>query len=267
MITPDCQRWTLGRESRRPAGELIRTAEYEVFPLGPNEAKAFVETHHYSGSCSPTMLPFGLGHRGELAGAAVFGPMPSMNAHRAVFPTLTTHEAVTLGRLVLLDSVPGNGESWFVARCFDLLRERGVVAVESCSDPTPRLSVDGRKVHRGHVGTIYQALSGRYIGRTNPASLRLLPDGSVLSNRTQGKVHRDERGASTAYSQLERFGAAPLGEDEDPATWLRLWRGRLTRAMRHRGNHRYVWGIDKRRRREVVERFEALPYPKIGRAA
>jgi hypothetical protein len=34
-------------------------------------------------------------------------------------------EAVELGRLVLLDDVPANGESWFIARAFELLRARG----------------------------------------------------------------------------------------------------------------------------------------------
>lgn len=28
MITETCQRWTEGRESRRPAGEVIRTSSY-----------------------------------------------------------------------------------------------------------------------------------------------------------------------------------------------------------------------------------------------
>jgi len=267
MITDTCQRWTEHRESRRPAGEVIRASEYDVAPIGPAEAKAFVEAHHYSGSCSPTMAPFGLWRFAVLSGVAVFGPMPSENAHRAVFPTLATSEGLTLGRLVLLDSVPGNGESYFVARCFDLLRARGVVAVESCADPEPRIATDGRRTHRGHVGTVYQATNGRYVGRTNPASLRLLPDGSVLSNRTQGKLVRGERGASTAITQLVTFGADPLAPDEDATEWLRRWRGELTRPMRHRGNHRYLWCLDKRRRREVLEARAALPYPKIGAAA
>ena len=266
MITDTVQRWLLGREHRRPAGEVIRPSEYEVAELGPNEAKAFVELHHYSGSCSPTVHPFGLLRRGTLSGAAVFGPLPSMNAHRAVFPQLSIDEGVTLGRLVLLDDVPANGESYFVARCFELLRARGVVQVESCSDPTPRASTDGRRVHRGHVGTVYQALSARYVGRTQPASLRLLPDGSVLSNRTQGKLVRDERGASTAVAQLERFGAEslPTDADEDEVlAWLRAWRGKLTRPLRHRGNHRYIWTLDKRRRRELEPYGPRLAYPKI----
>lgn len=267
MLTDTCQRWELGRESRRPAGEVIRPSEYEVGPIGPVEAKAFVELHHYSGSCSPTAHPFGLWRRGEHVGTAVFGPLPSMNAHRAVFGGLTTKQAVTLGRLVLLDNVPGNGESYFVARCFELLRSRGIAAVESCADPEPCTSSDGHRVRPGHVGTVYQALNGRFIGRTNRASLRVLPDGSVLSNRTQGKVHRSERGQSTAYAQLEAFGATPIATGEDPGEWLVRWRNQLTRTMRHHGNYRYIWALDRRRRRDIVERFEALPYPKIGLAA
>ena len=86
MIVDRCQRWTLGRETRRPAGEVIRPSEYEVGELGPLEAEAFVRAHHYSQTCSPTAHPFGLWRRGELAGAAVFGPLPSENAHRAVVP-------------------------------------------------------------------------------------------------------------------------------------------------------------------------------------
>jgi hypothetical protein len=276
MITETVQRWQLGREHRRPAGEVIRPSEYDVVELGPLEAKAFVREHHYSGECSPTAHPFGLLRRGELGGVAVFGPLPSSNAHRKVFPTLSQKQAVTLGRLVLTDEIPGNGESYFVARCFELLAKPAmyrpfnrdgsprapVVAVESCADPEPRHTPDGRRVHRGHVGTVYQALNGRYVGKTNPASLILLPDGTVLSNKAQGKLVRGERGRTTAVAQLERWGATPLAEGEDPEAWLELWRERLTRGMRHRGNHRYLWCLDKRRRREVLT-ADPRPYPKI----
>jgi hypothetical protein len=266
MITPTCQRWSEHRESRRPAGEPIRTSEYEVIRIDAVTAKAFVEAHHYAGSCSPPAHPFGLFHRGELAGAAVFGPLPSMNAHRAVFPTLSTTEAVTLGRLVLLDEVPGNGESWFIARCFELLRAAGVVAVESCADPQPRMTADGRRVHRGHVGCVYQATNGHYVGRTNASTLRLLPDGTCLSNRASGKVARGEQGRAYVGAELVAWGAEPLCDGEDPLAWLQRWRAQLTRPMRHHGNHRYLWCLDKRRRREVLAR-EALAYPKIGGGA
>lgn len=256
-----CQRWEGGRESRRPAGEPIKTSAYDVVSLAlPATASEFVETHHYAASCSSTAHRFGLYCRGALVGVACFGPPPSMNAHRKVWPTLTIKQAVTLGRLVLLDEVPGNGESWFVSRCFEALAARGIIGVESCSDPWPRVAATGETVFRGHLGIIYQATNGRYIGRTNDSTLRLFPDGTVLSNRTGGKLVRGERGNGGAIDQLVRWGAtSPSGENE--LVWLRHWRSRLTRPMRHRGNHRYLWCLDKRRRREVL-RADQLPYPK-----
>jgi hypothetical protein len=266
VIVDTCQRWTLGREHRRPAGELIKTSAYDVEPIASAAvARAFVKLHHYAGSASSTAHRFGLYCRGELVGAALFGPPASMNAHRAVFPTLTIDEAVTLGRLVLLDEVAGNGESWFVARCFALLRERDIVAVETCADPQPRTTAAGKPVHRGHYGCVYQSLNARYVGKTNASTLRLFPDGTCYSNRTSGKLAQGDVGRAYAARQLERWGADPLRDGEDALAWLRLWRGRLTRAMRHKGNHRYVWALDRRRRREVL-RAPALAYPKIARA-
>ncbi len=267
MIVEHVQRWTERRASRRPAGEVIRTAAYDVAPTESAAlARAFVARHHYSASASSTAHRFGLHCRGDLVGVALFGPPASTAAHRAVFPSLTIREAVTLGRLVLLDSVPGNGESWFLARCFELLRAAGIVAVESCADPEPRTTVSGDVVLRGHVGTIYQATNGHYVGRTNPCTLRLLPDGTCYSNRTSGKLAQGDVGRRYAAAQLERWGADPLRDDEDALTWLRQWRGRLTRPMRHRGNHRYLWCLDGRRRREVLA-APRCPYPKLDLCA
>lgn len=264
MIVSAVQRWTLGREYRRPAGEPIRTSAYDVEPIASaREAAAFVAQHHYSGTASSTAHRFGLYQRGELAGVALFGPPASMAAHRAVFPGLTPRHAVTLGRLVLLDNVPGNGESWFLARAFELLAARGVVAVESCADPVPRTDRRGRRVFPGHAGTIYQATNGRYVGRTRPATLRILPDGSVFSRRAASKLQGGERGRAYAERQLVRHGAPPIADGEDPAAWLRCWLAQLTRPLRHHGNHRYLWCLDRRRRREVLETRAALPYPKI----
>lgn len=90
-----------------------------------------------------------------------------------------------LSRLVLLDKVPG--ESYFVAECHRRNPQLGLAGVISFSDPVPRSTRDGLLVP-GHVGTLYQALSSRLIGRSAPRTLRLLPDGSVLSDRTLQKL-------------------------------------------------------------------------------
>jgi hypothetical protein len=272
----DCQRFTLGRESRRPAAEPIRTSEFEVAPIADaDEARAFIALHHYAGYASPAPHRFGLYRHGELVGVTLFGPPASMNAHRAVWPTLTTKQAVTLGRLVLLDEVGGNGESWFVSRCFELLAsprlyrptdKRGrprtpIVGIESCSDPWPRVGLDGSVLFRGHLGIVYQATNGRYVGRTNDNTIRVFPDGTVLSNRSAGKLTRGERGDDHPVAQLEKWGADPLDPNEDAVAWLKRWRAQLTRPMRHRGNHRYLWCLDRRRRRDVLT-AEPLAYPK-----
>lgn len=262
MIIETCQRWTLGRETRRPAGELIQTSAYDVVPLDEwSTARDFVAAHHYARTASPTSHSFGLYCRGDLVGVALFGPPASMNAHRAVWPTLEIHEAVTLGRLVLRDEVPGNAESWFIGRCLEMLARRGIVGVESCADPQPRVRADGSRVHRGHLGIVYQATNGIFRGKTNPATLRLLPDGSVLNNRAQGKLVRGERGGELAITELVRWGARPP-DGEDVLAWLRQWREKLTRSMRHFGNLRYLWCLNPRRRTELLGYGPRLAYPK-----
>jgi len=58
-----------------------------------------------------------------------------------------------LGRFVLLDEVPGNGETFFLGRCFDLLRREGLAGVVSFCDPLPRHTEVGETFHRGRIGT------------------------------------------------------------------------------------------------------------------
>lgn len=266
MIIDTCQRFTEGRESRRPAGELINPRAFDVGFIADNrEAIAFVRRHHYIKRASPAAHRFGLYLRGTLVGVALFGPPASMNAHRAVWGRtgLCTKRAVTFGRLVLTEDVAGNGESWFIARCFELLADRGVTAVESCADPWERTDEHGEVRFKGHLGIIYQATNGRHIGVTNPSTIHLLPDATVLSNRAQGKLTRGERGDDHPVTQLVEHGATAPADGEDVREWLCTWRDRLCRRMRHRGNYRYVWCLDRRRRREVLSHFPQLTYPKF----
>lgn len=263
------QRWRDRGHTFRPAGEVIRTSDFDVSAISDDvTARSFVEAHHYSRSFPAARWRFGLYRRGELAGVAVFS-VPMQDAVITSCLPGSPRDSAELGRFVLLDDVAGNGETWFLARCFEELRRDGLVGVVSFSDPVPRTCADGHRVFVGHVGTIYQAFNGVYLGRARPSTLRLLPDGSALSNRAQSKIRRRERGWRYSAAILERFGAAPLGEREDAATWLDMWRARLTRTLRHGGNHKYVWAVDRRARRHLPE---GRPYPKqvaanVGAAA
>jgi hypothetical protein len=187
------QRWKNRRASYRPAGEVIDTRAYDVAPIDETNAKTFVLTNHYSGSYPSARFRFGLYRAASLCGAAVFSHPCNDLVLTNVFRCKAT-DAVELGRFVLLDFVPANGETWFLARCFEHLRKLDLVGVTTFSDPVPRKAANGRLVHPGHIGTIFQAFNGAYLGRGTPRTLRLLPDGTVLSDRAIQKIRAGERG-------------------------------------------------------------------------
>lgn len=221
--------------------------------------------HHYSGSYPAARVRVGLYRgasrawtsepRAELVGVAVFSvpanpraldPAPGDNNSRA-----------ELGRFVLLDDVPANGESWFLARCFELLRRDGYTGVVSFSDPEPRTSADGAQVFPGHLGTIYQATNAVYLGRSKAERRRLLPDGTVVHGRALAKIRKRDKGWRYAAGLLVAHGAAELSESEDATAWLQQWIPRLTRRM----NLKYAWALERRGRRHLPD---SKPYPKVS---
>lgn len=243
----------------------IDTSAHEVAEIASDAiARAFVERHHYSASYPAARFRFGLYERGELVGVAVFSHPVRNEVLTNVFPALPVERLVELGRFVLLDRVAGNGETWFLARAFELLRGR-IAGVVSFSDPVPRTTTAGAIVMPGHVGTIYQASNARYLGRGRADTLRLLPDGRVLARRSYQKIRDGVRGWRPCAAQLVAHGAEPLPDivpDAERRAWLERWLPRLTRPMRHPGNHRYAWIVDRRHRRALPAQLAA--YPKVA---
>src|SRR5581483_2138454 len=111
----------------------------------------------------------------------------------------------------------------------------------------------------GHVGTIYQAGNGIYLGRGDARCLRLLPDGRVFSHRAEQKIRHFEQGWRYAAAELVRHGARPLCVKDNPEAWLSRWLPALTRPLRHPGNHKYAWPLD-RHLRKILPR--GRPFPK-----
>lgn len=267
------QRWRDRASSMRPADPIDPRA-YEVAPIdgrgSDTIAKGFVERHHYSGSYPAARERVGL-YRGEaLVGVAVFSH-PSSEAVLAALPCERL-EGVELGRFVLLDDVPGNGESWFLARALEIMRARGYRALLSHSDPVPRATASGDVVLAGHVGTIYQATNAVYAGRSGRELHVLRPDGTILSPRSMTKIRRWERGAQRDVDALVEIGAvaptaADLADRDARRAWL--WREifRTCRRLEHGGNHRYLWAIDRRIRRDIARLGTGAPYPKSVDAA
>ena len=295
-MRPDaCQRWRDGGDRYRPAGETLDPRDYEVAIIPDDTtAKAFVERHHYSHSYPAARVRVGLYHthgavaiardaelagrcdaarviRAELerylVGVAVFSHPPS----EAVLERLPCDRlaGVELGRFVLLDSVPGNGESWFLARCFELLRSEGYEVVVSHSDPVPRFTHAGALVMPGHVGVIYQATNAIYAGRTKPVLHAIMPDGTVFSPRSMTKIRLAERGYRRCVDELVAYGApaptkADLASRDARRDWMWGAIGSVGRRIRHTGNHRYVWAVDRRLRKAVAGLATGEAYPKRG---
>ncbi|MBR7917314.1 hypothetical protein KDX16_15935 [Burkholderia vietnamiensis] len=177
------QRWRLGRDYWRvDRDEGFRKQDYAVDLISDSVAKQFVVEHHYSASYPAAVERAGLFRGTELVGVCVFS-VPMNNAAIPKYTGLAPSAGVDLGRFILLDNVPYNGETYFLKRAFVALQQskpqiKGVIAY---SDPVPRHTAAGRVVMPGHVGIIYQAGSARYVGRSASRVLHLSASGHVLS--------------------------------------------------------------------------------------
>jgi hypothetical protein len=239
------QRWA-EQESRWVSHrQLCDTRVIEAAPLPEEDAKAFIMTHHYSGSYPAARCRVGIYERGKLVGVCVFG-IPAGPTVLETWTGFGQDEAVELSRFVLLDSVGYNAESHALKLARRVLLEHlpELRALVSFSDPVPRYTLTGACVLPGHQGTIYQATNGAYLGRTTPRTLYLDAEGRVISARAMQKVAQQQRGHEYAERLIVEAGAPPRRAGECPKAWLARAK-RCLRKIRHTGNHGYVWGLKR----------------------
>lgn len=255
-----CERLRERTARHHPSGERLNTSLHTVVRMEHAPARAFVKLHHYSGAWPAVRRAYGLycdlrpadvvalkkpakASDLRLVGVAAFG----VPAQTKVLTSLCAgHKAVELSRLVLVDEVAKNGESWFLTRAMRLVRvDLGVSAVIAYSDPQPRTTLDGRLVSPGHVGVIYQALGAEYLGRGSPRTHYIDAHGRVLAPRTLSKIRTQERGARAAERDLVMRGADVRRPGEAPSDWLRRVRPSFRRE-RSPGCHRYLWRWDEK---------------------
>ena len=270
-----------GRTAFRRQDEEIDPGQYEVEPLqGDRQAKAFIREHHYSGSFPASICNVGLFRHAPLRAPALVGvatfsvPVQPKAAKRYGAEGTTFCD---LGRLVLLDDVPGNGETFFLRRAFAALarlktREDGRPAYDMClaySDPVPRMDAAGRLRFRGHYGSIYQSANATYLGRATRKTMVIARDGTSIDARTMSKLRNDETGAAGAYKQLRRLGAPAIDAGEDGRSYLaRAISQGPFRRVSHPGNHAYAFACGTRTRRLALHAKLSpadrtpIPFPK-----
>jgi hypothetical protein len=292
MNTDRSQRWRERRDSYRPAGEVFDPSKFgvELIP-GDSEARAFIERHHYSGSYPNAVHRMGLYHRRssffapELCGVAVFGVGSNEATVPKYAPGLHAREGLELSRLCLRDEtgdgtiIAGNAETWMLARAFNLLMQaerakrrdnperRPLRMVLAYSDPVPRRNVDGHLVMPGHIGQIYQAFSGRFVGRASKRVEWLARDGTIISERALSKIRADEdpvRGVGHRYSyqQLLRVGCPTRKPGESGVDYVaRVKASGFLTPVKHPGNLVYVWPMTNTGKNALLP---PMPFPTLS---
>ena len=215
-------------------------------------AKKFVQENHYSGTMPATRLAIGLYSKAsrfvdeQLVGVLAFSVPVQEAAVPAWLDGISPRAGIEIGRLVLVDSVPANGETFMLGRAFRHLRATlpEVEGVLSYCDPVERTDERGQVVKRGHLGTIYKAHNGRLVGRSSARTLVLSRDGRCVNERALSKIRRGEQGADYETRQLVDQGAPKRMPFEDGDAYVRraLSEGGF-RRMRHPGNHVFAWRI------------------------
>ncbi len=285
VIAPEppavCQRWRDGRDGfvLDLSRGVFDPTGYEVVRVRPQaDAKAFVLRHHYARSMKGGGVVFELRRHAQLVGVIVYSQPGGPAVLGAWFPG-REQEAVELSRMVLLDEVPFNAETYFLARTREELWREGYSGVVSFSDPMPRDLATGGFVFPGHVGTSYAAASAIYLGQSGRETQWLFADGSVFPLRCRtkirayaaGKPEKVRQGWAYSVEALIARGAPPFTfEPGDPAAvaWCDDALARFARQRVHPGQHRYLWAKRGGARRDLLRHLErkgikSLPYPTV----
>jgi len=289
-----CQRWQNRRDFYRSTAERFDPARWRVAPMAGKtglpgglgrrdtwaKGKAFIVRNHYAGSFPQMRIMIGMfrASDAELVGIATFGNVKL--EHAAKYGDVGLDEIVELNRFVLLDAVPGNAETWFLARATALARElhalRGhqLKVLLSYSDPVPRRSLAGFLTMPGHIGNIYQAHNAIYVGYSAPKTLYLdrhgtAPDGRMLSKIRSLDRRSPERGSESAARRfVAQYGAPERQIGESYADWvIRAFVSPAFRAVPHGGNLTYLWALGGKRLQRTLEAAfpPAMSYPKTPR--
>lgn len=157
--------------------------------------KDFIKKHHYSKGVHNGPITYGLFDEDNLVGVIAFATPSSEAVCASVFGPERKRQVTELHRLVLLDSVPKNGESFFIARALKLLKKDRPYysAVLSFADST-----------QGHVGTIYQACNAIYCGTTAKATFYLDQDGRLRHPRQSGVNISKQVAAERGWTAVKR---------------------------------------------------------------
>lgn len=210
----------------------VRRGDFQVRAVDFDDGKAFVMEHHYAKGMhnGPTAL-YGLWQGSLLVGVSAFATPVSEAVRSSVFGVQHKERITELHRVVLLDEIGHNAESFFVAQSLQAIKNDrpDIWGVISFADTT-----------YGHVGTIYQAVNAYWCG---------MAKGSTAYRDQTGRIrHRRQCGKNISLEEAKARG------------WEKIKTG---------PKHRYLLNLpdDRRHARQLKEMLQLAPrwpYPKLG---
>lgn len=207
-----CQRWTRHTMSWQYAepGQRFTGRGYDVQDVDYASALAFLRAHHYLASMGADVKRYGLFHHGELVGVAVYGNPSNRRVLTNWLPELEPYrQSLALLRVAMTDSVPGNGESWFLRACRERLTAAGVLGTVTFADPMTLYDAAGRRVFKGHAGIMYQGDNWTYCGVATARPVLLTATGQRLDARTLQKIRGQESGHEAPSARSSAWALRP----------------------------------------------------------
>jgi hypothetical protein len=258
MITNRAMRWRRRQALFKPGNTLIDPDHYRATIITRQEAAQFIAAEHYLPTFPAAQLSIGYFRKTgpasptELVGVCVFA-VPSNNAVTTKYTAMPARAGTTLARFILLDSVPGNGETHFLSQARSLLRQTkpAIETFTSFADPLA-----------GHIGSIYMAASARHLGRTKPRRRWTTPI-TTVSERALSKIALAESGHQGAIARLSALGAPSRDPHEDPRAWLqRLKQAGWLRQVTTPGLFIYTFPLTAKAR-AAANTIPTRPYPNL----
>lgn len=172
--------------------------EYTVRKMNSKQGKEFIKEHHYSKGCHNGPMCYGMFDSSDvLVGVCAFATPCSENVRRSVFGEEMKSTVTELHRLVLLDEIPPNAESWFIAKALKLLKQ---------DKPEYRAVLSFADATEGHVGTIYQATNALFCGTSGKATFYFDVTGRLRHPRQNGVNISKQEALNRGWIAVKRDG-------------------------------------------------------------
>jgi hypothetical protein len=205
--------------------------KYQVRPITSQECKPWLLHKHYLKRMTSISYAYGLYKGIDLMGICTFGNAVPMQMKKSICGDSFMNIVYELNRLCTLDGLERNINSFFLARCFELL-------------PKPMIIVSYADKSVGHNGYIYQATNFFFTGESH----------TQMDWKLRGEEDKHSR------TLMDEFAFEPNRVEK----LKQKYGDRLYQEMRQ-PKYRYVLFLgNKRQKKEMWKSrlFDSCKYPK-----